>query len=107
MFGRSMILFTFKNELETRKDYPCKAFRWTFQISFNGIGFVHQSQDKLNNNWSDSHVDVYGIWLNFNFFKFGFDHGYYDGPHCSFTLGVVQICWCNWNCKKCIPEIYQ
>lgn len=100
-----MILFTFKQEPETRGEhFPCSAFRWSFQIGFWHIGFVHQYQDRGSKKWSDSGSSRYDIWLT-SYFRFRSDHVYYDGPHCSFTFGWIQFCWGNENCKKCMGEI--
>ena len=38
-------------------------------------------------------------------FEFGSTHLYYDGPHCSFSFGFLNISW-SWNwCKKCAAEL--
>jgi hypothetical protein len=88
-----MILFKFKELSETRGDnYPCSAFRWTFQIGFWYIGFVHQSKSKFSGSWNDSHTRIYEICI-INKFKIGMHHYYYDGPHCSFSLGWLRFCW--------------
>lgn len=106
-----MILWKFKETLETRgNDMPCSAFRWVFEIDasrdgFN-IGFVHQHQDKMTREWNSSHTAVYEI-TGTRYFKLGSQHVYYDGPHCSFSLGFIHFVWgggirTNW-CKKCHP----
>ncbi len=95
-----MILFTCKNEPETREGYPCKAFRWSFQIEPTSIGFIHQHQHQ-NGEWDDSHTAVYIAYLD-RPFKLGSDHIYYDGPHCIYQLGFLRLMRGNWKCKECI-----
>lgn len=105
-----MILFKFKEHPETRPKFPCTAFRWTIQTNwFKGggfqIGFVHQSQS--NGEWCDSHTSVYALSLH-RPASFGIEHYYYDGPHCSLSLGWLHVLWgggirSGW-CKKCMPD---
>jgi hypothetical protein len=99
-----MILTRFRETPEIRKNCPCSAFRWTFQIEYNFIGFIHQYN---LNGWKNSHTSVYGISIRKNF-RFGIDHDYYDGPHCSLSIGLISFIWCGkpftgW-CKKCWPD---
>jgi len=95
-----MILFTFKEEPETRGTSYSSAFRWSFQIEWNHIGFVHQCQDRKTQEWHDSGCTRYDMWLTKRF-RIGSYHTYYDGPNCMFQLGWIQFCWSNDNCKKC------
>lgn len=98
----------FTHEPETRPNYPCRAFRWTFRIERWFIGFIHQHQwdgpGKYAGEWADSHTRVYGFSFNWPGRQFGSSHWYYDGPHCSFFVGPFQVQWHNDNCKKCHGE---
>ena len=99
-----MIVFSFKEEPETRENYPCLAFRWTFQVGFWHVGFVHQAKSKESGKWNDSHTRAYEIHL-VKRFALGMEHFYYDGPHCSFCLGWLHFCWggnlFTGQCNKC------
>ena len=104
-----MILFSFKEEPETRKGMPCTAFRWTFQINSwkTGVsaGFVHQH--KRDDKWYSSHTSVYEVSLTTSF-RLGTCHVYYDGPHCCLDVGFLHFMWggnplTGW-CKKCMPD---
>lgn len=47
----------------------------------------------------------FGVTLNFGSFRFGSEHLYYDGPHCSWSLGFLHFAW-SWDwCKKCEAEL--
>ena len=37
-------------------------------------------------------------------FQWGAQHDYYDGPHCSFSLGILRLSWSYWWCRKCMPD---
>jgi hypothetical protein len=106
-----MILWRFKETPETREDFPCSAFRWVIETSYGpscmSIGVVHQYQYKDTGEWHSSHTTVYEVGLARKF-KFGREHWYYDGPHCSLSLGWLRFWWggdprTGW-CKKCMPE---
>jgi hypothetical protein len=92
------MIIPFKEEPEVRPNFPCTAFRWSFQLDLDFIGIVHQYQ--IENKWYDSHVMVYSVAL-LKDWKWGFDHFWYDGPHCFFSLGPIHFQWWNDSCKKC------
>ena len=92
------MIIPFKEIPEIRKGFPCRAFRWTFQIEKDFIGFIHQAQ--LEGEWHDSHTLVNGLWYHGKW-DWGFTHFWYDGPHCGFSLGPLRIQWYNENCKEC------
>lgn len=92
------MIIPFKEIPETRKGYPCTAFRWTFQVQKDFIGFIHQAQS--DGEWDDSHTLVNGLWYHGKW-DWGFHHFWYDGPHCGFSLGPLRIQWYNEGCKEC------
>lgn len=89
-----MNLFTFK---------PINNYRWAIEISINSIGLVKQYISN-SGKYESSHTEAYDISLNRNF-KFGFEHTYYDGPHCLLYIGFIAIQYngVKW-CKKCMPD---
>lgn len=99
-----MILWKSKEILETRGEhFPCCAFRWILEIGFWYLGFVHQHQNKSTSEWGSSHSSLYEISFR-RPFRLGSDHFYYDGPHCSFSLGWLHFNWGGQSCNKCMPE---
>lgn len=98
-----MILYSFKHIPETRPNFPCKAFRWTFQVCQDFIGFIHQHQLQ-DGQWYNSHTNVYGLWRSQRW-QLGDDHFYYDGPHCFCHLGPIHLqLGGNWDCLKCLEK---
>lgn len=99
-----MILWKSKEILETRQgeNFSCRAFRWILEVTNSSIEVVHQHE--YDGKWFSSHTNAYGISRS-NVWKFGTQHVYYDGPHCSFHIGKICVYWggdprTNW-CKKC------
>ncbi len=92
------MIIPFKETPETRKGFPCTAFRWTFQVQKDFIGFIHQAQS--DGEWDDSHTLVNGLWYHGEW-DWGFHHFWYDGPHCGFSFGPLRIQWYNESCKQC------
>jgi len=92
------MIIPFKEEPETRPNFPCTAFRWAFQIHWDFIGFGHQHQ--IDGKWYGSHTMVYAIYVMKDW-RLGFEHFWYDGPHCQFCLGPFRFQWYNANCKEC------
>lgn len=100
-----MILWRSKSQHETRPlilKVP-RAWRWIFEIANYGIGFQEQVRFSEYDDWRDG-VRYYMIYLTWHFYL-GFRHVYYDGAHCSFTLGFIQFSWTgdrNGYCSKCM-----
>lgn len=109
-----MILWRGREEAETRHEadgtpYPCDAFRWTFQASASrgglSAGFVHQHRFRSSGLWQDSHVHCYELAL-MPAWRWGRAHLYYDGPHCSLSVGFLRVLWggLHGNCDICRAE---
>ncbi len=97
------MIIPFREEPETRgPDYPCSAFRWTFQTGRWFVGLIHQHQYRSDGTWHNSHTAVWSIAWN-GWARFGFDvaHVRYDGPHCLARFGPFAIQWNNPGCRKC------
>ena len=112
LYDGHMILLKLREYPETRgEDFPCSAFRWVFHASVNkhyaSIGFAPQHKDKSDGKWYMNHTPTYELNIT-RHFDFGFDHFWYDGPHCSFSVGPLHFCWGGnpWTgrCKKCEAE---
>jgi len=110
-----MILWKFKEEPETRDqepgnthDWPCKAFRWVIDVGYDHgalyAGAYHQYQRKCDGSWNTSHTNLYEVTLGWRF-SWGSKHFYYDGPHCSLSLGPIRFNWGSWCCKECLTGI--
>lgn len=103
----SKILFKFKEFPETRENFPCESFRYIIQIYKYGIEYNLQYRYKDDNEWRDSHTDNYALNIT-KHFHLGFEHIYYDGPHCFFSLGFIHLGYRNpygW-CDKCYKGNY-
>jgi hypothetical protein len=88
-------------ETQGRGGTAPKAFRWSFQIGKYFIGFIYQYN--IDDKWCDAHSLTYGFWYHGKW-CWGFSHLYYDGPHCTLSIGPFRIQWYNENCKKCYDE---
>jgi hypothetical protein len=106
-------LLTFWEEPEDRVGFPCKAFRWTLQVSREDglwICFVNQHQFS-DGKWYDSHTLRVDFGLVWDFVKPKQDHIYYDGPHCHYAVGPFVFNTGDlpplWeNCEKCYGRDY-
>ncbi len=87
------------------------ACRWIIEVekykkAFS-FGLYYQFRYKPKDEWYTSHSSLYEVVIG-RYFSWGEDHMYYDGPHCSFSLGFIHFHWSgNFNtgeCKKCYPE---
>lgn len=107
-----MRLFTFglkSEDKETVGGCGRRAWRWAFVADrmYKGrknwgltVGFEEEVcfLDK-ENEWYDA-VRYYTINLT-EHFSLGREHIYYDGPHDSFSVGWLHICWSGDWCDRC------
>jgi hypothetical protein len=92
-------------------DMGRRSWRWVLEASpwhlegrlFGaGIGFTHQYRcERGGNEW---HLATHYYEVNVSRrFAWGEEHMYYDGPHCSFSLGWLHFSWSGDWCTKCMP----
>lgn len=99
----TMILWRSAERPEERGEtYPCSAFRWVLEIGWCYAGFFHQHRWRDTGEWCSSHTNLYMVSVT-KHFQLGQHHAYYDGPHCSLSLGWLHFCWGSWRCKRCLP----
>jgi len=105
-----MLLWKFKEEPETRgPSYPCTAFRWVIEATLGrrhvAVVLINQHRWRSTGEWQSSHAACMGINIT-DHLDFGIKHMYYDGPHCSLSLGPVHIIWSGnpltGHCDKCL-----
>jgi hypothetical protein len=73
------------------RDMGIRRWRWVLSLEWGWLGIDRMLQHGDNPEWR-----WIGTWLGLSItkhFKLGPWHGYYDGPHCSFSLGWLHIIW--------------
>jgi hypothetical protein len=110
-----MIIWKSKEIPETRNqdpsnkiDWPCEAFRRVLEIGWNDgfhFGLVNQYKLRDGGEWCTSHVGNWEVWITSRW-AIGPAHFYYDGPHCTFSLGIIHLHYPvkNDRCEKCMPD---
>ncbi len=104
-----MILWKSKIETEDKPEFSelgRRSWRWVFEVDYwkpmaVGAGFYHQVLFEKGD-WRPA-VQYYNLSLTPHF-RLGERHDYYDGPHCSFSIGFLHINWSGDWCKKCMPD---
>lgn len=105
-----MILFTFNNIENIENEYVAKN-RKVFSILTQKdkewfgftIGFFNQYFLRREKKWHYVCSGDKAFSINLKNWKIiGQDHGWYDGPHCTYHFGPFFITWDNNNCKKCL-----
>ena len=71
--------------------------RWALHVNRWSISV--ESEDLWDEEWCPG-TAYFDMSLT-SYFSLGGSHGYYDGPHCSFSLGWLHLNWSYWWCKKC------
>lgn len=99
-----MILFTHRLESPFNDYYDAR--RWALELAAanSAVYLSYQTEllSKETKEWRG--VGSYFVASLSTRFRWGSDHGYYDGPHCSFSLGFLHFAWSHWWCKKCMPD---
>jgi hypothetical protein len=96
-----MRLFKF-HETWDGNEYCALAHRWVCNISLTGIDFLLEYFNKDDLKWYSART-YFNVSLT-KYWFWGSDHYYYDGPHCSFSVGFLHFGWNYWWCKKCRPD---
>lgn len=103
-----MILWKSKTTTETESKYDWGIRSWWKQlkVELNKSGFYIAFEQIVRfekNGLEQQTGDTCSIWIN-KYFDFGSSHIYYDGTHCSFSIGFVHFTWYNPKCKKCLAD---
>lgn len=83
------------------------VYRRVLEMEFWSIRLAAQFRQINDSYWTSTHASAYEVNIG-KHFNWGFEHVYYDGPHCFLSLGWLNFCW-NGNprtgsCKKCMPD---
>lgn len=81
-----------------------RSWRWVLEIDWCGIYLYQYVKFGDEKDWENARVASYFVANFTKHFRLGSSHNYYDGPHCSFSLGFLHFCWSYWWCKKCMPD---
>lgn len=101
------IPFTEKLNADTTNEHRPTKFRWVFDLSGKqgemdfSIGFDREYFSRGSWHRGGGYYNVIGNAYNPTW---GRSHGYYDGPHDSFSLGYIHFCWQGDWCDKCWGE---
>jgi hypothetical protein len=79
------------------------GWRWVLEVERWSV-FLHQQALPRpvtdESRWSYLTSGYFGVSVS-EHWMWGSDHGYYDGPHCSFSVGPVHFLWSYWRCERC------
>lgn len=80
-----------------------RAWRWVLRIGWASVD-LHKEVRFGGGAWRPTAGRYYSVGMTKDF-KWGSDHVYYDGPHCSFSIGCLYFAWSpKCRCLKCEPE---
>jgi hypothetical protein len=78
-----------------------RSWRWVLEVAPWTIS-VEQQMRSERYDWHPANhyarVDITDRW------HVGMEHGYYDGPHCQFSIVWLHVGWSLWACEKCMPR---
>jgi hypothetical protein len=110
-----MILWSGKVDTEKEiafQDMGRRSWRWVLESDVwrdcerlfgVGIGFAQQYRcERDGDEWARA-IHYYEVTVT-RHFAIGEEHAYYDGPHCSFSIGWIHFCWSGDWCLKCMPD---
>jgi len=99
-----MIFFATKPDRNVSPDGIARpsilGWRWVFHTELFGLGWSQQYQDAKTLEWHFMKSSYYLITFT-KYWSLGRHHCYYDGPHDSFDLGFVHLCWSGDWCDRC------
>lgn len=98
-----MILWKSKEVLDDSINPYFFSRRKILQVGLFFIGLYLQCKVKETGKWFLASYDLEFI-INTNC-RFGFNHFWYDGPHCSLSFGFLHINWRGKHCNKCIEDL--
>lgn len=90
-----------KDEKVEHESMGIRSWRWVLDIEWGSIDLRQEIFCTAYRGWHRANayfnisVTPHCLW--------GSDHTYYDGPHCSFSVGYVHFNWSYWWCEKCMP----
>lgn len=102
-----MRLLAFQESHETVPAIPHigrRGWRWVLDLSW--LSLTLQRQVMFHNTTQPIWRDMGGSYFNMcltRYFRIGQSHDYYDGPHCSYSLGWLHFNWSHRWCEKCMP----
>lgn len=104
-----MILWKSQPEEPLGPEDPCSSRQWRLELSaFNPWCIFHFGLSRyvtFKESQTEKIVASYEVNLT-KHFLWGPDHFWYDGPHCSWSLGWLHFHWNGWggDCDKCYGE---
>jgi hypothetical protein len=110
-----MILWAGKVETESEPEYADmgrRSWRWVLETDVwrrdgrlfgAGIALLQRWRcERDGDEWGGIGCRYYDVSIT-RYFVLGEEHAYYDGPHCSFSLGWLHFNWSGDWCTKCMP----
>jgi len=96
---------SYATDEDRKKGVTVDGWRWALHADANkdGVAIGLHRGILHGNEWDDFGGEYFMVEATPRF-AVGQSHNYYDGPHCSFSLGFVHICWSYWWCKKCMKD---
>ncbi len=77
------------------------SFGWWPVAMVPGVFLGVDQENRVDGAWG-----AHGCYFTLSItpaIRWGARHDYYDGPHCSFSVGPLHFSWSYWWCSKCMP----
>ena len=96
-----MVIFGFGelHDIPSHMSKSITAYRWAIEIDWFVVGLIRQN--KRHGRWEYG-AEYYTASIRQRW-HVGSRHDYYNGPHCSFSLGFLSFAWSGDWCEKCMP----
>lgn len=85
-----------------------RSWQWSLHVNRTGIDFrqcLYREERLPSGGWGERKLDHEMVsYADMSFTKhwhWGSEHGWYDGPRCSFSIGFIHFNWNFLDCKKC------